>query len=275
MELRNQSIIETLIFTTRGQHVMLDFHLAAIYEVETKRLNEQVKRNKRRFPEAFMFQLNKEEWDDLQSQIATTTVADNLQSQIATAKRRFLPNVFTEQGVSMLSAVLNSERAIQVSIQIMQAFVHMRKFLSNNTFVFERLERLEMRQLEADQNFEKLFKALEQKQLPPDKGIFFDGQMFDAYVFVADLIKQAKSSIILIDNYVDESVLHLLTKRKKGVTATIYTRSISKSLAHDLKKHSSQYEPVEIKVQSQSHDRFLILDQKELYHIGASLKDLR
>lgn len=274
MKLRNQSIIETLIYTARGQHVMLDYHLAAIYEVETKRLNEQVKRNKKRFPEAFMFQLSKKEWEDLQSQIATTTASEDLQSQIATAKRRSLPFVFTEQGVSMLSAVLNSERAIQVSIQIMQAFVQMRKFLSSNTFVFERLERLEMKQLKTDQNFEKLFNALEQKQLPPDKGIFFNGQMFDAYVFVADLIKKAQKEIILIDNYVDESVLHLLTKRKKGVAATIYTKSISKTLAQDLKKHNNQYEPVEIKVLDQSHDRFLIIDRKELYHIGASLKDL-
>jgi GTP-sensing pleiotropic transcriptional regulator CodY len=274
MELMNQSMIETLIFTVRGQQVMLDYHLAAIYEVETKRLNEQVKRNKKRFPDAFMFQLSEKEWDDLQSQIATAVIADNLRSQIATAKRRSLPYVFTEQGVSMLSAVLNSEQAIQVSIQIMQAFVRMRKFLSNNVFIFQRLERVEIKQLQADQNFEKLFKALEQKQLPPDKGIFFNGQMFDAYVFAADLIKQAKSSLILIDNYLDESVLLLLTKRNKGVAATIYTQRISNALRQDLKKHNSQYDPIAVKALPQCHDRFLILDRKELYLLGASLKDL-
>ena len=274
MELMKTKDIASRIFTIRGQQVMLDYHLAAIYEVETKRLNEQVKRNKKRFPDSFMFQLSGEEWDHLQSQIATTPALENLQSQIATAKRRTLPYVFTEQGVSMLSAVLNSDHAIQVSIQIMQAFVSMRQFLSNNASVFQRLNKVEAKQLEADRNFEKLFQALDQNKLTPDKGIFFNGQMFDAYVFAADLIKRAKKEIILIDNYVDESVLHLLTKRKKEVTATLYTKSISKTLAQDLEKHNSQYEPIAIKTLANSHDRFLIIDQSELYHIGASLKDL-
>lgn len=270
----NQATIETLIFTVRGEQVMLDYHLAAIYEVETKRLNEQVKRNKKRFPESFMFQINESEWNNLRSQIATTDLSHDLESQSATAKRRTLPYVFTEQGVSMLSAVLHSDKAIQVSIKIIQAFVSMRKFLLINAYVFQRLDQVEIKLLKTDEKIDQIFKALEAGQSPPDKGIFFNGQMFDAYVFVSDLIKSAKNELILIDNYVDESVLQLLTKRKTGVKATIYTRSISKTLWQDLKKHNSQYQPVQVRELIESHDRFLIIDENDLYHIGASLKDL-
>lgn len=184
------------------------------------------------------------------------------------------PFVFTEQGVAMLSAVLRSDVAVAVSIQIMNAFVEMRKTLQSHTALFQRLEIVERKQLETDQNFERVFSALEQKLLPPDKGIFFNGQMFDAYVFVADLIKHAKEEIILIDNYVDESLLLLLTKRLKGVAATVYTKNITLTLQQDLNKHNSQYPPIHIQSLSNSHDRFLIIDRKELYHIGASLKDL-
>ena len=203
MEIINQQNIESLIFTIRGQQVMLDYHLAHIYEVETKRLNEQVKRNNKRFPDSFMFQLSLNEWENLQSQIATTNQSKNLQSQFATTKRRTLPYVFTEQGVSMLSAVLNSDYAIQVSIQIMQAFVNMRQFLLSNASVFQRLDRMEMKQLKTDEKFDKIFNALEAGQPKPDKGIFLEGQIFDAYVFVADLIKNAKKEIVLVDNYLD------------------------------------------------------------------------
>ncbi len=274
MELINQVNIESLIFTISGQQVMLDYHLAHIYEVETKRLNEQVKRNNKRFPDSFMFQLSLNEWENLQSQIATTNQSKNLQSQFATTKRRTLPYVFTEQGVSMLSAVLNSDYAIQVSIQIMQAFVNMRQFLLSNASVFQRLDRMEMKQLQTDEKFDKIFNALAAGQPKPDKGIFFEGQIFDAYVFVADLIKNAQNEIVLIDNYVDETVLNLLTKRVKTVTATIYTKQISKQLQLDLDKHNAQYPTITIKTLTDSHDRFLIIDRQHLYHIGASLKDL-
>lgn len=270
--IKNQAI-EQLIFSVRGDQVMLDFHLALIYGVETKRLNEQVKRNSKRFPETFMYPLSQNEWDALQSQIAATSN----QSQIATSSQKHrtkLPYAFTEQGVSMLSAVLNSDEAINASIQIMQAFVKMRKFLLNNASVFQRLDQLEFKQTQTDEKIEKVFKALEAGQPKPDKGIFFDGQVFDAYVFVADLIKNAKTDIILIDNYVDESVMILLSKRLKNTSATIYTKSISTALQLDLEKHNSQYPPIAIKELTASHDRFLIIDQKELYHIGASLKDL-
>jgi len=274
ISIASQIEIESRIFTMRGFQVMLDYDLATIYEVETKRLNEQVKRNKKRFPDSFMFQLSQIEWNNLQSQFATTSNSENLQSQIATAKRRTLPYVFTEQGVSMLSAVLNSDQAIQVSINIMLAFVNMRKVIQQNALIFQKLDKLENKQVETDQKFEQIFKALEQKIPKPDKGIFFEGQIFDAYILVAELIKKADKSLILIDNYIDETVLTILSKRKQNVTATIYTKQISKQLQLDLTKHNEQYPKIDIKILAESHDRFLIIDQKELYHIGASLKDL-
>lgn len=270
--IKNQAI-EQLIFSVRGDQVMLDFHLALIYGVETKRLNEQVKRNSKRFPETFMYPLSQNEWDALQSQIAATSN----QSQIATSSQKHrtkLPYAFTEQGVSMLSAVLNSDEAINASIQIMQAFVKMRKFLLNNASVFQRLDQLEIKQLKTDEKLELVFKALEAGQPKAAQGIFFDGQVFDAYVFVADLIKSAKKEIILIDNYVDESVLILLSKRKQGVDASIYSKTTSKALDLDLKKHNSQYPPINLHKLTNCQDRFLLVDQKHLYQIGASLKDL-
>jgi hypothetical protein len=221
-----------------------------------------------------MFQLSQNEWDNLQSQFATTPNTENLQSQFATAKRRTLPYAFTEQGVSMLSAVLNSEHAIQVSIQIMQAFVNMRKFLLNNASVFQRLDNIELKQLKTDEKLQQIFKALDAGQPRPDKGIFYDGQVFDAYVFVADIIKKANTNIILIDNYIDETVLALLAKRQKQVAATIYTKQISRQLQLDLCKHNAQYPAINVHLFSASHDRFLIIDNNELYHLGASLKDL-
>ena len=253
--------IENLIFTIRDQQVMLDFHLSQVYDLETKRLNEQVKRNIKRFPDSFMFQLNQTEWDILRSQFAT-------------AKRRTLPFAFTEQGVAMLSSVLNSDYAIQVSIQIMKAFINMRKFLFNNASIFQRLDRVETKQLQSDEKIDQILKALDAKTLPVEKGIFFNGQVFDAYIFFTEIIKKAKHHIILIDNYIDETVLIQLSKRDPNVTATIYTGKISQQLVLDLEKHNKQYPTIEIKQFSDSHDRFIIIDHSELYHIGASLKDL-
>lgn len=185
-----------------------------------------------------------------------------------------LPHVFTEQGVSMLSAVLRSETAIKVSIQIMDAFVGMRKFISNNAAIFQRLDTIEQKQHITDTKLDKVFEAIEAKDIKPEQGIFFDGQIFDAYVFVTDLIKSAKKSIVLIDNYVDERTLTMLSKRRTGCTAIIYTYKISQQLKLDLQKHAEQYPLIEVKVFKQSHDRFLILDDNEVYHFGASLKDL-
>lgn len=278
--------IQSMIFTVRGVQVMLDSDLARIYGVEIKRLTEQVKRNIDRFPENFRFQLTKDEYEDLRSQ-AVTLESDSisLRSQIATLEvergrgqhRKYLPYVFTEQGVSMLSAVLRSETAVKVSITIINAFVEMRRFIQQNANVFARLDSVERQQIvfesETEKNFEKVFQALEAGE-PSRQGIFYDGQIYDAYSFVCDLVRKAKKSLLLIDNYVDDSVLTLLSKRKSGVDAVIYTKTISKQLALDLKKHNQQYLPIKIETFKDAHDRFLILDGKDVYHFGASLKDL-
>jgi len=260
--------IENRIYTIRGQQVMLDSDLARIYQVETKVFNQTVKRNTDRFPESFCFQLTQDEFD-----------AINLRSQFVTSSlnyggRRYLPYVFSEQGIAMLSAVLRSDIAIKVSIEIMNAFVEMRKILVNNAALFHRLDKIELKQIDADQKFEEIFKALESGKLYSEKGIFYNGQIFDAYAFVSDIIRSAQSSIILIDNYVDDTVLTLLGKRNSDVTATIYTKSISNQLRLDVQRYNSQYPLIEVEVFSDVHDRFLIIDNTELYHIGASLKDL-
>ena len=260
--------ISSKIFTVRGMQVMLDSDLAELYETEIRILNQAVKRNLERFPEGFRFQLTTDEYNNcLRSQFVTLNEGRG-------KHRKYLPYVFTEHGVSMLSAVLRSATAVKVSIQIMYAFVSMRRFILNNISVFQRLDNLEQRQLITDTKIDEVFDALQNKDIAPKQGIFFDGQVFDAYVFVSDLIKKARKSIILIDNYIDESVLMILSKRKKNCSATIYTKNISKQLQLDLKKHNEQYSPIEIKLLKNAHDRFLILDNKFVYHIGASLKDL-
>jgi len=266
--------IQSKIFVVRGVQIILDYHLAEIYEAETKRLNEQVKRNIERFPDDFMFQLTVNEWNDLQSQIATTVIDNNLQSQIATAKRRTLPYAFTEQGVAMLSAVLRSEPAVRVSIQIIHAFVEMKKFITANAGLFQRLDKVEQKLIKHDENFKQLFNALENKSIKPKQDVFFNGQIFDAYTFVSDLIRSAEKSIILIDNYIDDTVLTHFTKRKKTVSLTIITKNISKQFKLDIKKYKEQYPNVELKEFKDTHDRFLIIDEKDVYHFGASLKDL-
>lgn len=260
----SQQYIENRIFTIRGKQVMFDRDLAEMYQVEVKRLNEQVKRNIDRFPETFRFQLNSQEKDEL---VANCDRFESLKHSAVN------PYAFTEQGVAMLSAVLRSDIAVKVSIQIMNAFVELRKLVGQETLQHLRLSSIENKLIEHDQKFNKLFSALENSELP-QRGVYFDGQVYDAYQFVSDVIKNAKSSIILIDNYVDDSTLTLFAKRKKNVTATIYTASISKQLRLDLEKHNAQYPEIKAELFKQSHDRFLIIDEKELYHIGASLKDL-
>jgi len=266
--------IQSKIFVVRGVQIMLDYHLAVIYGVETKRLNEQVKRNIERFPNDFMFQLTVHEWDDLQSQIATAEIDNNLLSQIATTKRRTLPYAFTEQGVAMLSAVLKSKPAVRVSIQIIHAFVEMKKMITTNAGLFQRLDKVEQKLIKHDENFEQLFKALEDKSIKPKQDVFFNGQIFDAYTFVSDLIRSAEKSIILIDNYIDDTVLTHFTKRKKTVRLTIITKNISKQFRLDLKKYKEQHPNVKLKEFKDTHDRFLIIDENDVYHFGASLKDL-
>jgi hypothetical protein len=270
----SQKHIENRIFTIRAVQVMLDYHLAELFIVETKRLNEQVKRNTKRFPLSFMFQLTLSEWDKLQSQIATTEISDDLRSQIATAKRRTLPFVFTEQGVAMLSAILNSDTAINVSIQIMDTFVKMRQIVLQNSLINLRLDKIEIKQLDNEQKFEQVFKALESKNTIPNQGVFFDGQVFDAYELASKIIRSAKSTIVLIDNYMDESTLTHLSKKIKEVKVLLLTKTVSKQIILDIKKANEQYGNFEIKPFSKSHDRFLIIDHTEVYHLGASLKDL-
>jgi hypothetical protein len=255
--------IEKRIFLIRGEYVMLDSDLADIYGVSTSRLNEQVKRNAERFPEDFMFKLSKEEWENLISQNATSNEHGG---------RRKIPFVFTEQGVAGLSGVLKSEQASQVHVTIMRAFVSMRKLMASQHGLIQRIDGLERKQLETDNKFENVFKALEQNTIP-SQGIFFDGQIYDAYELMSKIIRSAKKEIILIDNYIDETVLTHLSKRAENVKAIIYTKS-TRVLQLDLERHNSQYPPIQIKELRNSHDRFLIIDRKELFHIGASLKDL-
>ena len=237
--------IEEMILNIRGYQVMLDRDLASLYGVETKVLNQAVKRNIERFPDDFRFQLTKEEC---------------LRSQIVTFK--YLPYAFTENGFAMLSSVLRSQTAIEMNIRIMRA---------NNEIVFQRIANLEYHQIEIDKRIDEVFKKIEQKS--PQQGIFFDGQIIDAYHFVSDLVKKANKTIILIDNYIDDSVLTLLDKRNYNVSATIYTQRISEQLKLDIKRNNEQYPEIIVRCFVKSHDRFLIIDN-ELYHIGASIKDL-
>ncbi len=267
MELQPISIriIENKIFTFQGKQVMVDKDLAELYEVEVKRLNEQVKRNVERFPSHFRFQLSDSEKNEL------VAICD----RFATLKHSSSnPFVFTEQGVAMLSAVLRSEKAVMVSIQIMNAFVEMRKYLAHNAGLLQRVENIESKLQLNDQHFEKIFAALEQGKPTIKQDIFFKGQIFDAYSFVMDLIKKANSELIIIDNYIDISILKMLSEKSKRVQVKIITGKGSPIKAMDIEKFNAQYGQLELKHSQDFHDRFLIIDQKELYHIGASLKDL-
>ncbi len=270
--------VESLIRVIRGQQVMLDRDLAELYGVETKVLNQAVKRNLGRFPDDFRFQLTKEEC----SRSQFVTLNEGRGSNI-----KYFPYAFTEQGVAMLSGVLKSPTAVEVNIRIMRAFVSMRHFMVNNAAIFQRLETIEFNQLESnkvqakilvhqevqDHRIDEIFRRLDEGMYKPKQGIFFDNQIYDAYSFVSELVKSAKQRIILIDNYVDESVLTLLDKREDTVSAIIYTQQISRQLRLDVDRHNSQYPPIEISVFRRSHDRFLCIDDT-VYHVGASIKDL-
>jgi len=280
----NAQGIKDRIHMIRGLQVMLDSDLSQLYLVETGALNQAVKRNLERFPASFRFQLTLTEAEDLfpnlKSQIVTSKVKrSRSQSVILNSSNRgfnikYLPYVFTEQGVAMLSAVLRSEVAVRVSIQIINAFVEMRSFIQNNASLFQRLELVEHKQQITDTRVNDLFVAMDEGKLPPKQGIFYDGQVFDAHAFVSKLIKSAKSSIVLIDNYVDESVLVLFSKRAKNVSLTILTKQITNKLELDVRKFNEQYPPIRVKPFVKAHDRFMIIDEKAVYHIGASLKDL-
>jgi hypothetical protein len=268
-EITKKGISEKILHI-RGMSVMLDSELAKIYGVETKVFNQAVKRNIERFPQEFRFQLTSTEFEELRSQFVTSI--DNY------GGRRYLPYVFTEQGVAMLSAVLKSKTAVELSIQIINAFVHLRKLVSSNNELIQRLLSVEQKQIsfenKTEERFETLFSAMEDKPLFPKQGIFYAGEIFDAYVFISKLIKSSKKSIILLDNYIDESVLEQLSKSNKHVKITILTKNISKNLQLDVNKYNEQYDKIDLIPFNLSHDRFLIIDDSDIYHIGASLKDL-
>ncbi len=259
----SQKQIENQIFTLRGLQIMIDRDLAEMYQVETKVLNQAVKRNMGRFPMEFRFQLSDNEKNELVTNCDRFEVLKHSSTN---------PYAFTEQGVAMLSAVLRSETAIKVSVQIMQAFVEMRKLIANHSGLLQRMEGIEKKQLQTDQKFEQVFKALESKDVIPNQGVFFDGQVFDAYELASKIIRTAQQNIILIDNFINESTLTHLSKKGKGVRVLLLTKTISKQISLDIQKANEQYGNFEVKSFTQSHDRFLIIDQTEVYHLGASLK---
>ena len=261
----SQEEIENRIFTIRGLQVMLDRDLAEMYQVETKVLNQAVKRNIERFPQQFRFQLTDNE------KIELVTNCDRFESLKHSSVN---PYAFTEQGVAMLSAVLRSDVAVKVSIQIINTFVEMRKLIANHSGLLQRMDSIERKQLQTDQKFEKVFKALENKDIIPPQGVFFDGQIFDAYELASKIIRSAKKNIVLIDNYIDESTLTHLSKKTKAVKVLLLTKNSTKQLTLDVKKANEQYGNFELKAFTKSHDRFLIIDNTEVYHLGASLKDL-
>jgi len=264
--------IEDRIFTIRGKQVMLDRDLAKLYHVETKQLNRAVKRNIERFPDDFMFQLTIEECSRCQIGTLNIKQGQNI---------KYLPYAFTEYGIAMLSGILRSESAISANIRIMRAFAEMRKMLPQIGNINDRICLLEYHHISMKEQISHTIDKVEflmnklQDNAPTTfkQGIFFDGQIYDAYAFVAGLIRKAMKRIILIDNYIDETVLTLLDKRTEGVTATICTRVVSKQLQLDIKKHNKQYPPIEVQIFSKAHDRFMIIDD-EVYLIGASIKDL-
>lgn len=255
---------ENRIFTIRGIQIIIDRDLAEFYGVETKRLNQQANRNRDRFPQRFRFQLSKEEKDEL---VANCNRFEPLKHSSTR------PYAYTEQGVAMLSAVLHTPYAIEISVKIMDAFVVMRNFLASNAQVFQRLDRLEIRQLETDHKIEQVFAKLEEGTDDKQQCIFFEGQVYDAYEFVCNLIKSATKRIVLVDNYVDYTVLTMLDKRESGVEAAIYTQKAGDQLKLDIVKHDAQYSHIPVWIFKMSHDRFLIIDDR-VYHVGASIKDL-
>lgn len=255
--------IQNMIHTIRGKPVMIDRDLAELYQVQTKRLNEQVKRNVARFPKEFCFQLNDKEKNELVANCDRYEVLKHSSSN---------PYAFTEQGIAMLSAVLKSEVAIKVSIKIINTFVEMRRFLVSNAAVLGRLDRVELKQLEIDQKLEKVFNYIA-SQTEVKQNIFFDGQIYDAFSFIVDLIKKAKINLILIDNYVDTNTLNLLCKKNMGVEVMIVTAGKGSLTTKDVTKFNAQYPNLSVKFMNNFHDRFLIIDDVDVYHIGASIKD--
>lgn len=267
VEITNDEI-KNLIYTIRGKQVMLDSDVAMLYHYATKNINKAMKRNIERFPEDFCFQLTEEEVENLRFQFGTSSLM--LENY---GGRRYLPYVYTEQGIAMLSGVLKNEISIQVSVSIMRAFVEMRKFLSHNGQIFERLSTLEYKQIENEKNFNKVFNLLQGEENIKQK-IFYEGQIWDSYSLIIDIIKKAKSKITIIDNYIDDSILKMLTKKNKDVEVVILTSNKSNIEKLDIQKFNKEYPTLKVAKTEKFHDRFMIIDNKELYHLGASIKDL-
>ncbi|PKP33549.1 MAG: DNA-binding protein [Bacteroidetes bacterium HGW-Bacteroidetes-16] len=296
--------VNSLIYTVRGIQVMLDSDLAKLFGVETKVFNQAVKRNSNRFPNDFRFQLSDDEYDVIRNNSSDNNT-DALRSQFVTLKndaenkdddnegirtqivtiedkrgkhRKYLPYAFTEQGVAMLTGVIRSAVAIEMSIKIMTAFVEMRRYISSNALLLGRIDTIETRQLidkkASDENFEKIFNALEEKRETPKEKIFYDGQIYEAYSFIIELIEKAKTDIVLIDNYLDKIVLDMLSKKQNNVKVRLITNPKTKLLKTDIQKFNQQYPQLSLDYSNKIHDRFLLIDKVELYHIGASLKDL-
>ena len=261
--------IKNLIYTIRGKQVMLDSDVAMLYHYETKNINKAMKRNIERFPEDFCFQLTEKELKVMWFQNGTTL--DNMKYRSI----KYLPYVYTEQGISMLAGVLKNEIAVQVSISIIRAFIEMRRFISLNGQVFQEINDIKGQLLEHDKKFDEVFDELQRKQESEFKqSIFFDGQIFDAYSLIIDIIKKAKQKILIIDNYIDDSILKMLSKKNKDVEVVILTSQNCNLNKLDINKFNKQYPTLKVAYTNKFHDRFIVIDNKELYHIGASLKDL-
>jgi len=258
--------IKRRIFTIRGKQVMLDSDLAEYFGATTGNLNRAMKRNIKRFPDNFCFQLTKTDYYEILR--CQTGILELEQGKYS----KYLPYVYTEQGIAMLTSVLHTERAIAASILIMEVFVEMRHFIANNTALFDRISKVELKQLEADKKFDQLFEYVN-THAETNQKLFFDGQIYDAFSLLIELIQKAAQEIILIDGYVDVSTLNLLAKKQSGVAVTIYTFKKTKLTAQDVAAFNSQYPQLDVKYTNVFHDRFLILDGKTVYHIGASLKD--
>lgn len=267
-EISNEEI-KNLIYTIRGKQVMLDSDVARLYQYTTKNINKAVKRNSDRFPEDFCFRLTENEFQNLRFQIGTL----NKKVNNGDVTRKYLPYVFTEQGISMLAGVLKNEIAVKVSVNIIRAFVEMRKFLILNGQVFERLTNIEYKLLEHDKKFDEVFNQLQSKENIKQK-IFFDGQIYDAYSLVVDIIKKANRKILIIDNYIDDSILKMLTKKNNNVEVVILTSEKSNIQQIDIQKFNKEYPILKVAKTNKFHDRFIIIDNEEMYHLGASIKDL-
>ena len=265
----NNVEIKNLIYTIRGKQVMLDSDLAMLFNTETRSINQAVKRNIERFPDEFGFQLSDKEFENLRSQF----VILNLKLNNGKVIRKYNPYVFTEEGIIMLSSLLRSEIAIKVSLRIVETFVEMRKFLNNNCYIFQEISNIKGKLMEHDKKFDEIFNELQHEENIKQK-IFFEGQIYDAYSLIIDIFKKAKNKITIIDNYIDDSILKMLSKKNKDVEVVILTSTKSNIQNIDIQKFNKEYPTLKVAKTNKFHDRFIVIDNKELYHCGASIKDL-